>query len=179
MAQQFTWSDKMSVGVDVIDDQHKQLLKMINHLYMIEDSSRRAEIKQILDELVNYTLSHFAFEEGVMEEANYPLLRPHKRVHDLFVKRVSEFYERFNKGEDVLIELRQIVSRWLLNHIMHEDMAFSKTVIAHLNRVTLAANRANQAPEPVKVAPESKAPASASTTKEQPKKGFFRRLFSK
>jgi len=116
--------------------------------------SNRNEIKAILDELVNYTLSHFAFEEGLMEEAGYPLLRPHKRVHDLFVKRVSDFCARFEKGEDVLVPLRQVLSRWLLNHIMHEDMAFSKIVVSYLDRKT-------------------------QELEHKPKKSFFSRLFRK
>jgi len=136
MAKQFAWRDEMNTGVDVIDDQHRQLVEMVNHLYAIEDPNNRKEIKTVLDDLVNYTLSHFAFEEGMMEEAGYPLTRPHKRVHELFVKRVTEFYQRFEKGEDVLIPLRQVLSRWLLNHIMHEDMAFSEIVKSYLSRKT-------------------------------------------
>ncbi len=88
----------------------------------------------MIDELVDYTLSHFAFEEELMEEAGYPFCAAHKRVHEVFTKRVSEYRMRFQAGEDVVDELKSMLSRWLFNHIRNDDKAYSMQVRQHLDR---------------------------------------------
>jgi len=54
---------------------------------------------------VDYTLSHFAFEESLQEEAGYAYCKPHKKVHELFARKVSEYQERMDLGDDVAEEL--------------------------------------------------------------------------
>ena len=88
---------------------------------------------QVIDELVDYTLSHFAFEEELMEEAGYPFSAAHKRVHEVFTKRVSEYRLRFEAGEDIVDDLRSMLSRWLFNHIRNDDKAYADSVKRHLN----------------------------------------------
>ena len=90
--------------------------------------------REVIDELVDYTLSHFAFEEELMEEAGYPFCAAHKRVHEVFTKRVSEYRMRFQAGEDVVDELKSMLSRWLFNHIRNDDKAYSEQVRQHLDR---------------------------------------------
>ena len=63
--------------------------------------------------MVDYTLSHFAFEEGLMEDAGYEFLRALKRVHELFVKRAAELQAKFKAGNDMSHELHDLLSRWL------------------------------------------------------------------
>ncbi len=89
---------------------------------------------EVIDELIDYTLSHFAFEEELMEEAGYPFSLAHKRVHEVFGKRVGEYRLRFQAGEDVCDELRSMLSRWLFNHIRGDDQAYAPQVIAHLDQ---------------------------------------------
>lgn len=89
---------------------------------------------EVIDEVVDYTMSHFAFEEELMEEAGYPFCAAHKRVHEVFIKRVSEYRMRFQAGEDISDELRTMLSRWLFNHIRGDDQAYAEQVKAHLNQ---------------------------------------------
>ncbi len=53
-------------------------------------------------------MSHFAFEESLQEEAGYAFCKPHKRVHELFVRKVSEYVERHRLGDEIGEELGQI-----------------------------------------------------------------------
>ncbi|KAG1461099.1 hypothetical protein G6F57_014208 [Rhizopus arrhizus] len=71
-------------------------------------------------------MSHFAFEEELMEEAGYPFCAAHKRVHEVFIKRVAEYRLRFQAGEDISDELRTMLSRWLFNHIRGDDQAYAE-----------------------------------------------------
>ena len=128
------WQDDLNTGIDVIDQQHRRIVEMLNHLYNAQKSMERAVVAEVIDELVDYTLSHFAFEEELMEEAGYAFCAAHKRVHEVFIKRVSEYHMRFQAGEDITDELRTMLSRWLFNHIRGDDKAYAEKVKRHLNK---------------------------------------------
>ena len=79
------WIPEYNTGIDVIDDQHKRILDYINEIDDIVDDTGRDRVKQILENIIDYTQSHFTFEESLQEEAGYKYRVPHKRVHDLLV----------------------------------------------------------------------------------------------
>lgn len=128
------WQDDLDTGIEVIDQQHRRIVEMLNHLYNAQKSMERAVVAEVIDELIDYTLSHFAFEEELMEEAGYAFCAAHKRVHEVFVKRVSEYRMRFVAGEDITDELRTMLSRWLFNHIRGDDKSYAEQVKQHLNQ---------------------------------------------
>lgn len=70
-----------------------------------------------------------------MENAKYPYLGPHQKVHGLFIKKVSSFIERFKIGEDITNELLAMLQKWLINHIKHADGDSSKPVAKCLNKL--------------------------------------------
>ena len=127
------WQDDLNTGVEVIDHQHMRIVEMLNHLHVTQKSMERVAVGEVIDELIDYTLSHFAFEEELMEEAGYPFCAAHKRVHEVFIKRVSEYRMRFESGEDITDDLRNMLSRWLFNHIRNDDKAYADSVKRHLN----------------------------------------------
>jgi len=94
-----------------------------------------AQEEQVLTELVDYTLSHFAFEESLMEDAGYGFINGHKRVHQLFVKRVSDFMQRFKLGEDITEELLTVLKAWLINHIKSDDNDYVDIVRKNLGNM--------------------------------------------
>lgn len=128
------WQDNLDTGIDIIDGQHRRIVDMINQLHAAQMGHSNAVVGDVIDELVDYTLSHFAFEEELMEEAGYPFSAAHKRVHEIFTKRVGEYQLRFRAGEDVADELKSLLSRWLFNHIRSDDKAYAESVKQHLNR---------------------------------------------
>ena len=90
--EKLAWSEDLNTGIDVIDRQHKAIVDYINKLHDARASGHKNEVvAKVIGDLVDYTASHFAFEESMQEEAKYPYLKAHKKVHDLFVKRVSEY----------------------------------------------------------------------------------------
>ncbi len=80
------------------------------------------------NELVDYTLTHFAFEEELQERAKYPFLKAHKRVHEIFTKRVAEFQKRAAAGENVAPEVLSMLKIWLVNHIKGDDSDYVECV---------------------------------------------------
>ena len=129
------WSDDLNTNIDVIDSQHKRIVNYINKLEDVKGKNDRAVEEQVLTELVDYTLSHFAFEESLMEDAGYGFINGHKRVHQLFVKRVSDFMQRFKLGEDITEELLTVLKAWLINHIKSDDNDYVDIVRKNLGNM--------------------------------------------
>ncbi|HZX78229.1 bacteriohemerythrin [Lysobacter sp.] len=130
------WQESLNTGIDVIDTQHRRIVAMINELHHATLQNDPQAILDVIDELIDYTLSHFSFEEALMEDAGYTFSHAHKRVHDIFVRRVQEFQVRANTGEDVARELNALLSRWLLNHIRNDDANYVASVKASMNALT-------------------------------------------
>lgn len=95
--------------------QRRRIVDYINHMEDAQHKQDRTAANTVLAELVDYTLSHFAFEESLQEEAGYPFAKAHQRVHELFARRVNEYRDRFNAGEDVAGEIHALLSAWLSN----------------------------------------------------------------
>lgn len=86
------WTNDLSTGIDVIDNQHMRIVDYINQLKDAIQQQNRLIIGRVLDELVDYTMSHFAFEESLQEAAGYLYAKPHKGVHGMFIKRDDMAY---------------------------------------------------------------------------------------
>lgn len=122
------WKSDLDTGINVIDQQHRQIVEFINNLEGANRISDNSKIKEIVDACVAYTLSHFAFEESLQEDAGYQYIKAHKRVHQLFTRKVAEYQERLNRGEDIGEELHNMLARWLLSHIKHDDADYVAAV---------------------------------------------------
>jgi hemerythrin len=133
MAKLF-WTNQLNVGIDVIDNQHRRIVDYINLLDEAVDSRQeREKIGQLINDLVDYTISHFGFEESLQEEAGYPFIKAHQKVHGLFIRRVGDFQVRFDGGEDIAVNLHSLLTNWLLNHIKHDDADYVESVKAYLH----------------------------------------------
>lgn len=147
MADLLSWTPDLSVGIEVIDAQHKRIVEYINLLHEARLRGDKDAIARVIEELVDYTLSHFSFEESMMEEAHYRFLAPHKKVHELFVRRVSEYQQRFKMGEDTAVvaaDMQNTLVTWLMNHIKREDMDYGPTVRASLGEGKLKQEEATK-----------------------------------
>ncbi|HEY0720661.1 MAG TPA: bacteriohemerythrin [Gammaproteobacteria bacterium] len=127
------WTDNLNTGIDVIDTQHRQIIVYINQLHDAKLTHDRNEVGQVIGALIDYTVSHFGFEEALMQDAGYEFVRAHKKVHELFIKRIEELQQRFIMGEDIQDELQALLTRWLLNHIKHDDASYVTTVKPKVN----------------------------------------------
>ena len=129
------WDDDLDTGIEVIDNQHKRIVDYINKLDAARKTGNKNDIGLVLDELVDYTLSHFTFEESLMEEAGYPFINAHKKVHQLFTKRVGDYMQRFKMGEDIADDLLNTLKAWLINHIRNDDNDYANIVRENLHTI--------------------------------------------
>lgn len=139
-----TWSADLNTGIDVIDHQHRRIVDFINDLEAAQVLGDQKQIRQVIYDCVDYTLSHFAFEESLQEEAGYPYCKPHKKVHELFTRKVTEYQERMDLGDDVAEELHAMLARWLVNHIKRDDADYVSVVKAKLKPETPVVEEAKQ-----------------------------------
>ena len=122
------WGEHLSVGVKVFDDEHKQLVALVNKLnYAVTIGSAKKTIGEILTSLVNYTKIHFKHEEDYMVLYNYPEFEKHKKEHEALTNQVSDFYTRYHEGKTAFsLELMNFLKDWLINHILGSDMKYKK-----------------------------------------------------
>ncbi len=122
----FPWSEVYSVGIGVIDMQHKNLVKIINDLHQAMIAGRgKAELGKIISSLVSYTKAHFKTEETFMESHLYPEYAGHKTQHEQLTKTVIEFQGRFEKNEvGLTVEVMDFLKNWLSKHILGTDKKY-------------------------------------------------------
>jgi hemerythrin-like metal-binding protein len=119
----FTWDNIYSVGVTSIDNQHRRLFDIANRFhaaYINRDG--RPVLTAIFKELVNYTATHFADEEQLMREHNFPDYPEHKAQHDKLVRLVLVYQEQFERGDaDIEQRAMNFIKTWLNGHILGTD----------------------------------------------------------
>lgn len=125
-----TWTPDLDTGIETIDAQHKQIVDYINQLHDVQQTGSRDETIKVMDGLVNYTATHFADEEAMLEKAGYPLTEAHKGVHVRFVDKVSKLYAEHVAGLDTAEDLLNLLEGWLFTHIRLNDMAYVETLKA-------------------------------------------------
>ncbi len=123
-----SWTDDLATGISVIDNQHKRIIHYINQLTDAQRLNDNILTGEVLINLIDYTLSHFAFEESLMEEAHYNAANIHKQTHDAFRNKISDYQQRHAKGERVTDELFQLLNIWLMDHIAEDDSSYVPVV---------------------------------------------------
>jgi hemerythrin len=122
------WDDRYSVGVTLMDDQHKELLRETNELYAAcreSDVAARERFREVIKSTVDYVKTHFAQEEQIMEKVKYPELPNHKKEHEVFVQKVLDEVKAFEEGKTfVPNNFVRFLRDWILAHIALEDKKY-------------------------------------------------------
>jgi hemerythrin len=122
------WNDSFATGINVIDSQHKRIIHYINQLSDAQNLNEPDLIGDVLINLVDYTLSHFAFEESLMDDVGYHAALIHKQTHDSFRDKIFYYKKRYTDGDDVSQELLQLLNIWLVDHIKDDDGSYVPVV---------------------------------------------------
>ena len=127
------WNDKYSVGVELIDDQHKIMFATINELIdAIDTTPTKEKLVAIIEQLVNYKKFHFATEEKYFAEFNYEKSDDHIAKHRMFNEKLAEVQSKC--GDDVILlafELVDFLEDWLVDHLMTADQEYKACFQAH------------------------------------------------
>jgi len=125
------WKPEYSVGIGSIDQQHRKLVGLINQLATAVDYSTGKEFEQeALNELVDYTKTHFSYEEGLMETNGYPDFAAHKAQHQEMIRKVEEVLAEYAKDPDTAMNNAKVyLQDWLIKHINGTDKQYSRFLI--------------------------------------------------
>ncbi|RUM46191.1 MAG: hypothetical protein DSY80_02470 [Desulfocapsa sp.] len=119
------WDERIQLGIKVIDDQHKILVDLINKIFLIiKQGHELSAMEPVVEELANYCVTHFTFEEGLLEKGNFPDIVRHKKIHVSVVNRVLGFKKDLEEGHLDTTKFMGFVSDWLAQHIKTEDRQY-------------------------------------------------------
>ncbi|MCY6371870.1 bacteriohemerythrin [Clostridium ganghwense] len=126
------WKQQYSCNIVEIDKQHKTLFELGQKLYDIislkDDFDHYDELMNALEEMKNYTIYHFNYEEKVMEQYNYPELEKQKKEHKAFIDKIIAMKKK-DIDEDqykVCMEMLMFIADWIEKHILKSDMNYKK-----------------------------------------------------
>lgn len=131
------WKEEYEVGVAEIDEQHQKLIDIANRVYELMRNElaldKYDQIVEILQELKEYTVYHFHFEEGLMQKAKYKKRFSHKLLHQEFLAQVEAVdLSAVDEEQDAyLVRIMDFIANWLIEHIVGEDKKVGQSVRAH------------------------------------------------
>jgi hemerythrin len=124
------FSPQFLVGIEQVDREHQKLFEIAGRVFdafTANDAATNANIDRAIVELIDYTATHFANEEGLMAAAGYPILRAHKELHQHLLGRAQDMKMRSEIGERfVALDLNLFIYQWLGEHILESDKDFGK-----------------------------------------------------
>jgi len=130
MNEPLQWKDEYSVGVEVLDRQHRGLIVLINRL---SSSQTNADMMvHVFDELEAYTKDHFSMEEKLLKEADYADFKMHRKQHRAFEQWLSAVRQTYSVGVTSPTLLAESIDAflrdWLVNHILSSDRDYADTL---------------------------------------------------
>ena len=122
------WSPTFSVGVKLVDDQHKGLLNLVNDMFNHvsgNDAQEREYFSKVIQQAVDYVKVHFQTEEKIMIHTSFPGYTEHKNAHDSFVLTVVEQIKNYQTGKRLtLSDFTKFLKEWVLTHIAIMDKQY-------------------------------------------------------
>ena len=138
--EKLEWTKEMSIGYDLIDDQHRLIFRMINRLVDHPNVGVGDEIiSEIISELRGYGEIHFQAEEAILKKIGYPGLQEHRDAHRAYKAQIVEFAcDVTGHNRRSPQEIFEFLGHWWVNHVQFEDMQFKKLLIKHRDQLVLS-----------------------------------------
>lgn len=130
------WSQKYSVGIQPIDEDHKAIFSLLKDIVESRTSSDQSSLATLLERLGDATSAHFRSEEKVMAEHNFEFAAQHAEQHrkllDEYAYQIDEY-----RNNSISAELMcRFVYQWFVRHIELSDIPLSnalhRQIPAHL-----------------------------------------------
>jgi len=124
----YEFTDDLISGNDLIDREHRMLIDLINQtLDEVNKGMGKDELLKGINALDEYVKTHFADEERLQIESNYPQYESHKKWHTYYIKEIEKLKEDFiNDGStNIMINNLNKKAGELLSHIRNVDRALA------------------------------------------------------
>jgi len=132
------WDDRFDVGISGINEQHKQLIGLINEVHeVIAQTINRIDLAavskeasvliSVVDRMDDYAKYHFSTEEYYMSEYSFRGYQSHKKEHEVFIGKVQGFQRDIDRGSTLtLTELEEYLKTWIVHHILKVDHKYAR-----------------------------------------------------
>ncbi len=124
------WSDRYSIGVEEIDNQHKELFSRFNSLLCAcKEGAGNKEVTRLLQFLGDYVVEHFSAEEKMQIACGYPDYNMHHIEHEKFKHQLADLQDQLAAESSSLylvILTNKVLVEWLITHITKLDMEVGK-----------------------------------------------------
>lgn len=120
------WDSSLDVGVDKMNDEHQQILSLMNRIYDAREAGQTGpDIITLLERLGQVTIDHFRDEEAYMEKIGYPGITSHKLIHKDLLDKFTAFASEIKaNGGEVPEKFLTFLKLWLSAHIRGIDMKY-------------------------------------------------------
>lgn len=121
------WTDEMSVGDEVIDEEHRVLVDLLNRLRAAaEDYGDAATVGGVLARLYQYSRAHFEHEERILEASGYPDLEEHRQEHEKLKVKLAKILDSDSPSPSgsLLDDLVAFVESWFHDHFLTMDKRY-------------------------------------------------------
>ncbi|MCL2833306.1 MAG: bacteriohemerythrin [Treponema sp.] len=133
-----TWEETYKTKIPYIDNQHLELVNLINDLYracLTDNKLVEATFKESMKKMVDYVRFHFSAELELLKKIKYPYYNDHKAEHDSLIKRILEAANEYQSGKKfVPHSFVRTLKDWVLSHIAVTDKQYSSYVMDRLNK---------------------------------------------
>jgi hemerythrin len=119
------WTNNLNIGIESIDEQHRHIINLFNKLNDSHKCGDLTAANELFYELIEFKLSHCAYEEELLKKSDYPLYKMHKQSHEPMIKKFLALHERAENGEYVINEAVPFLETTLLQHMKGEDADYS------------------------------------------------------
>ena len=124
-----TWGESYATGIELIDNQHKELVNLTNFLYkacLIGNDAVDAAFKEALSKMVEYVRFHFTAELELLNRISFPGYKDHKKQHDTLILKILDASKNYGAGKKyVPYNLVMALKDWVFGHIAFNDKAFA------------------------------------------------------
>ncbi len=122
------WSERLATGIEVIDDQHKELFQALDSLLgAMREGKGADELTKTIKFLGDYVVHHFGTEELLMGKYDYRSAPVHIAQHKRFIKEFElsvKQLEREGKSTLLVLNMQRSIGKWLVDHIAQTDAVF-------------------------------------------------------
>ncbi len=127
------WADSLSVGVRLIDDEHKLLLSIFNDLINTLRSDQSFGVaRRVVEELAGYAIYHFAHEEELMTAFRYPEFQEHHQQHEKLTAKLMEIDQDLTRGKCNIVEIADFANLLVNYHFLRTDTKMAEYLRAKM-----------------------------------------------
>ena len=133
-----SWDDKYLLGIPLIDNQHKELIRLTNELHQAclnRNQEVEAVFKGAMSRMVEYVHFHFGAEQELLQKIGYPDYHNHKKQHDSLIRDILLAVKDYSEGKKfVPNHFVRTLKDWIFSHIAVYDKIYASYIADQMKK---------------------------------------------